>query len=124
MRATARAPIPPSKAWTPSARTHLLLWDDLREQDPLGQCSTVALHMNKPFITPPIEIVGLTLEATALPSVTGSVIPQRHLPLKLLIMSATLRVEDFTQNQRLFPQPPPVIKVVPWAGQGRQGLIG
>ncbi|XP_032287366.1 probable ATP-dependent RNA helicase DHX37 isoform X3 [Phoca vitulina] len=36
---------------------------------------------------------------------------KRHMPLKLLIMSATLRVEDFTQNQRLFPQPPPVIKV-------------
>lgn len=38
-------------------------------------------------------------------------LPQRHLPLKLLIMSATLRVEDFTQNQRLFTTPPPVIKV-------------
>ncbi|XP_027432601.1 probable ATP-dependent RNA helicase DHX37 isoform X2 [Zalophus californianus] len=36
---------------------------------------------------------------------------KRHMPLKLLIMSATLRVEDFTHNQRLFPQPPPVIKV-------------
>uniref|UniRef100_A0A8C4M2Z9 DEAH-box helicase 37 n=1 Tax=Equus asinus asinus TaxID=83772 RepID=A0A8C4M2Z9_EQUAS len=36
---------------------------------------------------------------------------KRHLPLKLLIMSATLRVEDFTQNQRLFATPPPVIKV-------------
>ncbi|XP_062942073.1 probable ATP-dependent RNA helicase DHX37 isoform X2 [Cynocephalus volans] len=36
---------------------------------------------------------------------------KRHLPLKLLIMSATLRVEDFTQNQRLFAKPPPVIKV-------------
>ncbi|XP_025745492.1 probable ATP-dependent RNA helicase DHX37 isoform X1 [Callorhinus ursinus] len=36
---------------------------------------------------------------------------KRHVPLKLLIMSATLRVEDFTHNQRLFPQPPPVIKV-------------
>ncbi|XP_022372928.1 probable ATP-dependent RNA helicase DHX37 isoform X1 [Enhydra lutris kenyoni] len=36
---------------------------------------------------------------------------KRHVPLKLLIMSATLRVEDFTRNQRLFPQPPPVIKV-------------
>ncbi|KAI8521665.1 ATP-dependent RNA helicase dhx37 [Branchiostoma belcheri] len=32
-------------------------------------------------------------------------------PLKLVIMSATLRVEDFTQNQRLFKIPPPVIKV-------------
>lgn len=38
-------------------------------------------------------------------------LPQRRLPLKLLIMSATLRVEDFTQNQRLFTTPPPVIKV-------------
>ncbi|XP_058387231.1 probable ATP-dependent RNA helicase DHX37 [Diceros bicornis minor] len=36
---------------------------------------------------------------------------KRHLPLKLLIMSATLRVEDFTQNPRLFATPPPVIKV-------------
>ncbi|XP_037672932.1 probable ATP-dependent RNA helicase DHX37 isoform X2 [Choloepus didactylus] len=36
---------------------------------------------------------------------------KRKLPLKLLIMSATLRVEDFTQNPRLFAQPPPVIKV-------------
>jgi ATP-dependent RNA helicase DHX37/DHR1 len=39
--------------------------------------------------------------------------PQRQLPLKLLVMSATLRVEDFTQNTRLFPKPPPVIKVTP-----------
>ncbi|XP_039735183.1 putative ATP-dependent RNA helicase DHX37 isoform X2 [Pteropus medius] len=36
---------------------------------------------------------------------------KRLLPLKLIIMSATLRVEDFTQNQRLFATPPPVIKV-------------
>ncbi|KAE8634950.1 hypothetical protein XENTR_v10002484 [Xenopus tropicalis] len=32
-------------------------------------------------------------------------------PLKLIIMSATLRIEDFTENKRLFPVPPPVIKV-------------
>ncbi|KAI9209866.1 P-loop containing nucleoside triphosphate hydrolase protein [Polychytrium aggregatum] len=34
-------------------------------------------------------------------------------PLKLVIMSATLRVEDFTENKGLFPGPskPPVIKV-------------
>lgn len=31
--------------------------------------------------------------------------------LKLIIMSATLRVEDFTKNARLFKNPPPVIKV-------------
>ncbi|TMW49945.1 hypothetical protein DOY81_004984 [Sarcophaga bullata] len=32
-------------------------------------------------------------------------------PLKLIIMSATLRVEDFTANTRLFKIPPPLIKV-------------
>jgi len=31
--------------------------------------------------------------------------------LKLIIMSATLRVEDFTENRRLFERIPPVIKV-------------
>lgn len=30
-------------------------------------------------------------------------------PLKLVIMSATLRVTDFTENSVLFPTPPPVI---------------
>lgn len=33
------------------------------------------------------------------------------MPMKLLIMSATLRVEDFTDNQKLFRTPPPVVKV-------------
>jgi len=32
-------------------------------------------------------------------------------PLKLVIMSATLRVCDFTENKFLFPQPPPVIEI-------------
>ena len=32
-------------------------------------------------------------------------------PLKLVIMSATLRVEDFTENKLLFPKPPPIISV-------------
>ncbi|XP_034954126.1 probable ATP-dependent RNA helicase DHX37 [Zootoca vivipara] len=32
-------------------------------------------------------------------------------PLKLIIMSATLRVEDFTTNTKLFASPPPVIQV-------------
>ncbi|CAO1440167.1 unnamed protein product [Diamesa hyperborea] len=36
---------------------------------------------------------------------------KKELPLKLIIMSATLRVEDFTSNSRLFKVPPPVIKV-------------
>uniref|UniRef100_A0A673CBR6 RNA helicase n=1 Tax=Sphaeramia orbicularis TaxID=375764 RepID=A0A673CBR6_9TELE len=36
---------------------------------------------------------------------------KRGMPMKLLVMSATLRVEDFTENQRLFRTPPPVVKV-------------
>ena len=32
-------------------------------------------------------------------------------PLKLIIMSATLRVEDFTTNSKLFKIPPPVVSV-------------
>ncbi|XP_047448704.1 probable ATP-dependent RNA helicase DHX37 [Mugil cephalus] len=42
------------------------------------------------------------------------IVPLRNkkgMPMKLLIMSATLRVEDFTENQKLFRVPPPVIKV-------------
>ncbi|XP_071379984.1 probable ATP-dependent RNA helicase DHX37 [Centroberyx affinis] len=42
------------------------------------------------------------------------IVPLRNkkgLPMKLLVMSATLRVEDFTDNRKLFPSPPPVIKV-------------
>ena len=33
------------------------------------------------------------------------------LPLKLIIMSATLRVSDFAENKKLFPKSPPIIKV-------------
>ncbi|POI24267.1 hypothetical protein CIB84_011983 [Bambusicola thoracicus] len=36
---------------------------------------------------------------------------QKGLPLKLIIMSATLRVEDFTENTRLFAVTPPVLQV-------------
>ncbi|KAG7263929.1 hypothetical protein CRUP_029269 [Coryphaenoides rupestris] len=42
------------------------------------------------------------------------IVPLRNkkgLPMKLIIMSATLRVEDFTDNKKLFPSPPPVIRV-------------
>ena len=34
-------------------------------------------------------------------------------PLKLVVMSATLRVEDFTQNKRLFPRDSPAVVMVP-----------
>lgn len=33
-------------------------------------------------------------------------------PLKLIVMSATLRLEDFTENKKLFKTTPPVIKVL------------
>ncbi|XP_030316304.1 probable ATP-dependent RNA helicase DHX37 [Calypte anna] len=36
---------------------------------------------------------------------------KKGLPLKLIIMSATLRVEDFTENKRLFSVTPPVLQV-------------
>ncbi|XP_053938628.1 probable ATP-dependent RNA helicase DHX37 isoform X1 [Cuculus canorus] len=36
---------------------------------------------------------------------------KKGLPLKLIVMSATLRVEDFTDNSRLFSVPPPIIQV-------------
>ncbi|XP_016982362.1 probable ATP-dependent RNA helicase kurz [Drosophila rhopaloa] len=42
------------------------------------------------------------------------IVPLRHKrgqPLKLIIMSATLRVTDFTENSRLFKIPPPLLKV-------------
>ncbi|KAJ2340873.1 putative ATP-dependent RNA helicase DHR1, partial [Coemansia sp. RSA 2618] len=37
--------------------------------------------------------------------------PTKHRPLRLVIMSATLRVDDFVKNTRLFRIPPPVINV-------------
>ncbi|KAJ2597954.1 putative ATP-dependent RNA helicase DHR1 [Coemansia sp. RSA 1722] len=44
--------------------------------------------------------------------------PAKHRPLKLVIMSATLRVDDFVKNTRLFKDPPPVINV-----QARQHAV-
>ncbi|CAI4048376.1 ATP-dependent RNA helicase ECM16 SKDI_13G2580 [Saccharomyces kudriavzevii IFO 1802] len=37
--------------------------------------------------------------------------PIEHKKLKLIIMSATLRVSDFSENKALFPIPPPVLQV-------------
>lgn len=39
-------------------------------------------------------------------------------PLKLVIMSATLRITDFTENKTLFPVPPPVLQA-----EGRQYTV-
>ncbi len=40
-----------------------------------------------------------------------STYPKTSLPLKLIIMSATLRVCDFTENTQLFSKPPPVVRI-------------
>ena len=32
-------------------------------------------------------------------------------PLRLIIMSATLRVSDFAENTTLFPNPPPILRI-------------
>ncbi|TID28056.1 hypothetical protein CANINC_002737 [Pichia inconspicua] len=37
--------------------------------------------------------------------------PEKFYPLKLIIMSATLRVSDFSENKVLFDVPPPILKV-------------
>ncbi|OBA15876.1 uncharacterized protein OGAPODRAFT_16623 [Ogataea polymorpha] len=37
--------------------------------------------------------------------------PAKYRPLKLIIMSATLRVSDFSENKSLFSSPPPIINV-------------
>ncbi len=49
------------------------------------------------------------------PTATAAAAPAAHAellgPLKLIIMSATLRVQDFVSNTNLFPTPPPVLEV-------------
>ncbi|ODV68712.1 P-loop containing nucleoside triphosphate hydrolase protein [Hyphopichia burtonii NRRL Y-1933] len=37
--------------------------------------------------------------------------PQNYKPLKIIVMSATLRVSDFSENKSLFTTPPPILKV-------------
>lgn len=37
--------------------------------------------------------------------------PKRYKPLKLIIMSATLRVSDFSENKLLFKAPPTILKI-------------
>ncbi|KAE9982448.1 hypothetical protein BLS_006028 [Venturia inaequalis] len=44
--------------------------------------------------------------------------PELYSPLKLVIMSATLRVSDFRENSRLFSTPPPLLNVA-----GRQFTV-
>lgn len=60
----------------------------------------------------PVVLVLYSLSATCLQAKADSCVSlQKGLPLKLIIMSATLRVEDFTDNTRLFAVTPPVLQV-------------
>ena len=56
-------------------------------------------------------LIGLLSRIVPLRSKMHKQNPEDLCPLKLIIMSATLRVTDFISNQKLFSQPPPVIKV-------------
>ncbi len=73
-----------------------------------------AVHLrNQIAVEEAAEYARVTADAGA---DTAAVAAKRPLaPLKLIIMSATLRVSDFTENRRLFATPPPVVKV-----EGRQ----
>ena len=52
----------------------------------------------------------VTLRRSMATQVAGAA-GDRVYPLKLIIMSATLRIEDFVANRRLFPSPPPLVSV-------------
>ena len=66
---------------------------------------------------PPLDFDGMHLPMTKdlppyLPNHFLSLLLSKSIhPLKLVIMSATLRTKDFTENEKLFPVAPPVINV-------------
>jgi len=55
------------------------------------------------------RLKGLLMEGSTVADPATLQIPVT--PLKLVIMSATLQVKDFTENERLFNAPPPVVNV-------------
>eukprot|EP00891_Asterochloris_glomerata_P009844 jgi/Astpho2/9844/gw1.00149.216.1_t len=56
-------------------------------------------------------LLGLLSRVVALRRSMSQELNAEVLPLKLLIMSATLQVEELTANKRLFPSAPPVVRV-------------
>jgi ATP-dependent RNA helicase DHX37/DHR1 len=58
-------------------------------------------------------LIGLLSVALPLRQKASEEDPSSIVPLKLILMSATLRVEDFTKNGRLFPSGPPAVVRVP-----------
>ena len=64
-------------------------------------------------------LIGLLTRITALRNQLAKEQADVHCPLKLVIMSATLRVADFLQNSRLFRSgPPPIVEA-----EGRQHSV-
>lgn len=58
-------------------------------------------------------LIGLLSKALPLRKKAAEQDPENIVPLKLVLMSATLRVEDFTKNDALFPTGPPAVVSVP-----------
>lgn len=56
-------------------------------------------------------IIGMLSRCVKLRAKEHAKDPSNNKKLKLIIMSATLRVSDFSENPKLFPTPPPVLKV-------------
>ena len=56
-------------------------------------------------------LIGMLSRCVSLRAKEHATDPAKYKKLKLIIMSATLRVSDFSENPTLFPVPPPVLKV-------------
>ena len=56
-------------------------------------------------------LIGMLSRCVMLRAKEHSQDPIKNKKLKLIIMSATLRVSDFSENTILFPTPPPVLKI-------------
>lgn len=56
-------------------------------------------------------LIGMLSRCVMLRAKEHSEDPIKNKKLKLIIMSATLRVSDFSENTILFPTPPPVLKI-------------
>lgn len=56
-------------------------------------------------------LIGMLSRCVRLRAKENEADPIKNKRLKLIIMSATLRVSDFSENRALFPIPPPILKV-------------
>ncbi|KAG8146371.1 hypothetical protein E2320_012725 [Naja naja] len=83
----------------------------------MSQRIAAEMNLSQNVISYQIRYEGNVTKETKIKFMTDGVllkeIQKKGQPLKLIIMSATLRVEDFTANQKLFPVPPPVIQSLP-----------